>query len=181
MTDQARPRPASLDRQRRHGLLHDGLTAAAAQLGADVLDDFEAGRDVFQHLALVLPDAAEHRAATAWAGAGGLVNQGLARQMRRQRSPNRLAAFARRCRPDHRIGLRRTRSPGIALGSLFFQFADQQLELLDVAIELLRGAAEASAPQHRELHPQLLDMQGLGVDLGIARGDLDVLARQLGL
>jgi hypothetical protein len=69
----------------------------------------------------------------------------------------------------------------VVLGSLFLELADQQLELLDIAVELFRRAAEAGAPQHRELHLQLLDVQRLGMDLRVARGDLDVLARKLRL
>jgi hypothetical protein len=39
-----------------------------------------------------------------------------------------------------------------------FEFADQQLKLLDRVVELLGGAAETRAAQHRQLHLQLLDM-----------------------
>ena len=60
-----------------------------------------------------------------------------------------------------------------------FEFADQQLKLLDRVVELLGGAAEARAAQHRQLHLQLLDMQRLGMDLGRIGGDLDILAGQL--
>ena len=37
------------------------------------------------------------------------------------------------------------------------------------------------APQHGQLHLQLLDVQRLGMDLGIARRNVDVLAREFGL
>ena len=70
---------------------------------------------------------------------------------------------------------------GVLGGSSSFEFADQQFELLDLAVELLRGAAEPRASQHGQLHLQLLDMQRLGVDLRRIGGDLDLLARQLGL
>jgi len=53
--------------------------------------------------------------------------------------------------------------------------------LLDVAIELLRGAAEPGTSQHGQLHLQLLDMQRLGMDLGGIGRDLDFLTRQLSL
>ena len=66
-------------------------------------------------------------------------------------------------------------------GSILFERADQQFELLDVAIELLRRAAEPRAPQHGQLHLQLLDVQRFGVDLGGVGGNLDILARQFGL
>jgi hypothetical protein len=66
-------------------------------------------------------------------------------------------------------------------GGFFLEFADQQFELFDVAIELFRGPAEPCAPGHGKLHLELFDVQRLGVYLGVPRGDLDVLARQLGL
>ena len=52
--DQAGHGPPALDRQRGHACLHDGLTRLAAQLRAELADYLEAGRDVFEHLALVL-------------------------------------------------------------------------------------------------------------------------------
>ena len=54
-----------------------------------MLDHLEAGGNVFEHLALVLADPAEHRAAAARTGAGGFVGDGLARQMVRQPGTNR--------------------------------------------------------------------------------------------
>jgi len=70
---------------------------------------------------------------------------------------------------------------GITFGLLLLEFADQQFELLDVAVKLLRRPAEPRATQHGELHLQLLDVQRLGIDLGRIGRDLDVLARQLRL
>ena len=64
MGDQARPRPTALDRQGWHRRLHDCLAGTAAQLRANMADYLEAGRHVFQHLALILPDPAEHGVAT---------------------------------------------------------------------------------------------------------------------
>jgi hypothetical protein len=52
-----------------------------------------------------------------------------------------------------------------------FELADQELELLDVAVELLRGTAEARPPQHRKLRLEMLDLQRLGVELGVAHRD----------
>jgi hypothetical protein len=66
-------------------------------------------------------------------------------------------------------------------GSILFERADQQFELLDVAIELLRRAAEPRTPKHGQLHLQLLDVQRLGMDLRGVGGNLDILARQFGL
>jgi len=70
---------------------------------------------------------------------------------------------------------------GVALGLLLLEFADQQFELLDVAVELFRRPAEPRATQHGELHLELLDMQRLGINLGRVGRDLDVFARQLRL
>ena len=156
MGDQAGPRPAALDRQRRHRLLHDGLARPAAQLRPDMLDDLESGRDILEHLALVLAHPAEHRAAAARADAGRLVGDGLTRQMGRQRLAHRLLALAR-LRRVRRGGVSRA-GAGVALGLLLLEFADQQFQLLDVAVELLRRPAKPCATQHGELHLQLFDM-----------------------
>jgi hypothetical protein len=81
MGDQSRPRAPALDRQRGHWRLDDGLAGSAAQLGAKMPNDFEAGRDIFQHITLVLPDAAEHGAAAAWANADRIVGDDFTRKM----------------------------------------------------------------------------------------------------
>jgi hypothetical protein len=94
----------------------------------------------------------------------------LARQVRRQRLTTARAALAglRRAPISSRVPARLLR------GLLFFEIADQQLELLDP----FRGAPEAGALHERERRPQLLDVQRLGVDLGIARRELTVLGRE---
>nr|WP_239003247.1 hypothetical protein [Rhodovastum atsumiense] len=89
------PRPAA----RASLAAHDGLAGAAAQLRANMLDHLEVGRDVFEHFAFVIADAAEGGAAAAGAGTGRLMDDGLARQTRRQRRAHRLAA-----RPLVRVG-----------------------------------------------------------------------------
>jgi hypothetical protein len=127
-----------------------------------VLDDPEAGRHVFEHLALVLVDPAEGRAAAARAGARGLVGYGLSRQMLRQRPTDRLAAFAwfGRARGIAVCGRIGRGGAGVFRGSVLFERADQQFELLDLAIELLRGTAEPGAPQHGKLHLELFRYYG---------------------
>src|SRR3954468_3137909 len=77
------------------------------------------------------------------------------------------------------VGLGGSVGAGILGGGIFLEFADQQFELLDLAIELLRGSAEPRTPQRGKLHLQLFDMQRLGVDLGSIGGEFKVLARQL--
>ena len=92
LREQARPgRPRSIGRL---GIGAWTIVSQARQLsfGPDMTDHLEAGRDVFQHLAVVLADTAEHRAAATRAGAGRLVGDGLARQMRRQRLADRMFA-----------------------------------------------------------------------------------------
>src|ERR1700755_2949798 len=71
-----------------------------------MLDHLETGRDVFEHLPLILSDPAERCAAAAWAGAGGLVGDGLARQMGWQRRADRLLA---------RVGLGRRLVVGLSV------------------------------------------------------------------
>jgi hypothetical protein len=39
--------------------------------------------------------------------------------------------------------------------------------LPDLAVELFRGTAKPGPPQRGQLRLQLLDLQGLGVDLGL--------------
>ena len=100
-----------------------------------------------------------------------------------QRRADRLLALVclgRRLGVGLRVGFGRA-GAGVFGGSILFERADQQFELLDIAIELLRGTAEPRTPQHGQLHLQLLDVQRLGMDLGGVGGNLDVLARQFGL
>ena len=127
MRDQARPGPPALDRQRRHQRLHDRLARPAAQLRPQVLDHFEAGRDVFQHLALVLSDPAERCAAATRAGAGRLVDDGLTRQMGGQRRADWLLALMRLGRSlggglRGRIG---RAGAGVFGSGILFELADQ--------------------------------------------------------
>ncbi len=94
----------------------------------------------------------------------------LARQVRRQR-----LATAGTPLPGRRGAPIRSRVPArLLLGGLLLEIADQQLELLDP----LRGATEAGALHERQRRSQLLDVQRLGVDLGITRRELAVLGRK---
>ena len=94
-----------------------------------------------------------------------------------------------RCRPPARAGfgdgspagVRPGRARDLGQGLALLELADQQLELLDGLVELLRRAAEPGPAQHRQLGLELLDMQGLGVDLGVAGGNRQILLRELGL
>jgi len=179
--EKARARPAALDRQRRQRRLHDRLAGPAAQLRPHVLDHLECGRNVFQHLGHVLADLAQHRAAAAAAGSLRRVRHLLARQMRGQRLATCRLVIPRRGAP---------RAGGLLLGLLgacvtlrhaFLEFAEQQLELLDLAVELLRGAAEPRPSQHRELRFEMLDLQRLGIELRIAHREQPIAFGQLRL
>jgi hypothetical protein len=123
--------------------------------------DLEVRRHVFQNLALVRADAAEPGAAAGRAGAGRFVLDPLARQMRGQ-----WLAAARRRAGRSRLVRRRRRLFRLVLGLVRLELADQQLELLDP----LRRAPVARPLQERQLGLQLLDMQRLGIELGLQPG-----------
>ena len=56
-------------------------------------------------------------------------------------------------------------APGGAFGRAFLEFADEQLQLLDPAVELLRGPAEPRALERGQLHLELFDHQFVGLEL----------------
>ena len=93
---------------------------------------------------LVGADAGQVCAAAGRADAGGLMLDPLTRQMIRQWLAHRLRAF-----PLWRWGRRRLRGIGTlyALRTAFLQVADQQLKLLDVAVEFLRRPAKTGPAQ----------------------------------
>ena len=110
-----------------------------------MLDDLEAGRHVYEHLALVLADPAEGCAAAARAGACRLMGYSLARKMLRELPTHRLAAFAWIGRPCGICGRIGCVGAGVFCGGVLFERADQQFELLDRAIELLQERPKPSA------------------------------------
>ena len=90
------------------------------------------------------------------------------------RRPRRLPALRPRSRPHQpsRAGSAATararpRSPAL----------EHQLQLLDLALDLLRGAAELLPAQPRELDLQLLDLERLADQAGLRRGKLGRLRR----
>ena len=117
------------------------VAVSAGELGSDVPDHLEAGGDVFEHFALVLADAAEGGAAATRAGTGWFVDDALARQVLGQRLADRLAALAwlgwegGMVRAS-RLGCTRA-CTGVLGGEVFFEVADQQFKLFDVAVKLL--------------------------------------------
>lgn len=80
MSEQRRPRPSLLDRQRRHGRLNDRLAGAAAHLRPHMHHALEVRGDVFRHVALVGADPAEFVPAAGRADAGRVVDDRLERR-----------------------------------------------------------------------------------------------------
>ena len=164
--EQRRTGASLLDRQRRHRRLHDRLAGAATHLRAHVQHALKVRGHVFQHHALVGADPSELRFAAGRADAGRFVRDGLKRQVIGQRRAHRRLLRRRRRGRGCVVGSLRARlSRGVAL----FHVAEQQFQLLDLAVELLRRAPEASAPKDRQLHSQLLNQQRLGVDFRCER------------
>jgi len=152
MGDQPRPRPALLDRQIGRGRLHHRFAVPAGKPWADVADDLQPGRDTFQHFGHILTEHRQARRAAAGAGLARMVPHLLARQMRWQGPAHGMAALAPggRRRP---LGSPR-RGP---LGFAFLQILKTELELGDLPLQLLRGAAELHPSQDRQLRLHLLD------------------------
>ncbi len=142
--EQARACHTARDRPRRRFALHDPLAAGARQLGPNVPDHPEARGHILQHLRAVLAQAAQGTA-TSRAAAGGLVDDLLARQVVRQRPTCWPAnnSILRSC-----CGARRRALLGVL---------QLQLQLGDLAFDLLRRSAELLPPQPRQLRLQSLD------------------------
>src|SRR4051812_31709287 len=71
-----------------------------------------------------------------------------------------------------RLGIRlRSGRALIAFRYALFEFAEHEFKLLDLTVELLRGAAEPRPSKHRKLRLYVLDLQRLGIQLGIADRD----------
>ena len=138
MRQQPGARPAALDRQRGHRHLHDGLAAPAGQRRPNMPDDLEPAGDVVEHLADILADLA-HRAAAAGAGATGEWT--ISRRGRCSGKGRRRTTFALG-RAGGLVSRRRHDRRGRGGGGLGLQLVDHQLELLDDAVDLLRGTAE---------------------------------------
>ncbi|CAA7627334.1 conserved hypothetical protein [Magnetospirillum sp. SS-4] len=164
MGEQAGARLAPLDRQARHRGLHHGFAGPARQGRADMADDLEASGHVVQDLGDVLADLAQH-AAAGRTGAGPGMNHLAARQMRRQRAATTMTALARLGRRN--LGACLARGPIRSGADL--QILQHQFELLDLAVQLLRGAAKLLPPQPRDLHLERLDLQALGDQTGLRR------------
>ena len=139
VSEQTRTRPAALDRERRQRRLHDRLAGPAAQPRPHQLDHLEGGGDVFEQFGHVLAELAQYRAAAAGAGRRRLMHDALARQVRRQGfAAARLAVGRCGARRDYARFVFGLLGADLILCHALFELADQELELLDVAVELLQ-------------------------------------------
>jgi hypothetical protein len=134
---------------------------------ADMPHHLEAARHVIERLSDLFANPAQRAAASRAHARRGMYHV-LAWEVFRQGMPCRLLSLNRRldhCSDDRRGG----RDP---LGLVALQCFDRQLELLGLARQLLRGAAELGAPVARQLEAQLGDL-GLRRDgiLGHRRDD----------
>jgi hypothetical protein len=151
---QARARSPLLDGQVGYGRMENGLAGPAGIARPDVADDLQPRRDLLQHLRDVLAELRQARRIGAAAAAGEyrLVQDGLPRQVLRQRLAERRTA---------RLAGLSLRLSGLGCGStlrlVLLEITDQHLELADLAGELFGGLAVAVASQAGELDFQLLD------------------------
>ena len=154
--EQRRPSHAALNRAAGAGACTITSHPGAAQLGTHVTNHLEARRNPLQDLGDIFAQLAQRAAAL---GAGLLLRfmgLDLARKMRGQRTPRRLALQVRR---RGAMAVQRRRC---LLGAVRFQFFQLQLQLFDLPLDLLRLAPE--------LHPlQLGDQQLQVLDLLLAR------------
>ena len=163
MGEQSRTGAPALDRQRRHRRLADRFAGPAAHLGPDMHDPLKVRGHVFPHLAPVFADLDENGAAASGAYAPRLMDDLVPRQMLGQR----LAAACGGLGLGHGGGFGGAGllGPRPCFRLAFFEIAEHEFQLRDRAVELFRGPAKPSPPQHGELGFQLLDMERLGVDL----------------
>jgi hypothetical protein len=117
-------------------------------------DDLQPGRQLLQHLGDILAQPGQPGgidAATA-AGQHRLVQDGLPRQVRRQRLADGLMA---------RLGRRRAGCfrRGSSLGLVLLQAADQHLQLADLGRQPFRELVVLLALGAGQLHLELLDLE----------------------
>ena len=146
----------------RRGCLDDLLARPAAVFGADVAHDPPAHRHDVEHLVRVHAQPAQRTTAVrAGADTGRrLVDDLLARQMLRQ--------TADRCQARR---YSRHRSLDFRNIPLRFQLFQRQLELFDLAAQLLGGGTELHPPQSGDLPAQRVDEQIAGGERGIRPGE----------
>ena len=96
------------------------------------------------------------------------MQHALAGRMIRQRlAAEWLAILALRALATLGIRLRPCRTFAVLRPPLF-KLPKDGFQLLDLAVELLGGAAEPRPSQHRKLRLEMFDLKRLGIELGIA-------------
>lgn len=168
---------APCDRQVGGRRLHDGLAGPAGEPGADMTDHFQARRDLLQHFRHILAQAREAGAAASRAHAGRIMHHLLTRQVRGQGATRPGTPVARRACRILRGG---PLVPGTRPCSTFLQVLQQQLELLDPAVQCFRRAAELQPPQLRQLDLVLLDQQPCAGQLCLHPGQFSLPLGQAG-
>ena len=149
---QGRARHAARDRAARGGLLHHLLAAAAGLLQPRDLEDLQLRHDHVEDLADVL--AYRPQVATAVRAAGaGVEFAALARGGLRHARAAAGLALGRLPSGRRGRGLVLGRRRGVALSSRNQQVLQRQLELFDLALDLLRGLAEGLLLQLRDAQP----------------------------
>ena len=166
MGQQSRPGAAAGNRVIWRGRRDDDVAGPAGELLADMLDHLEPARHVIECLGDILADPAQ-RAAAGGTGMRRLMQNALARQVLWQRAAGRLSRFAGRL--DRRCHHRRDRSDPLDL--VGFQRLDRQLELVRLARQLLRRAAELGTPVAGQLEAQLGNQDLRGDRILRHRGD----------
>lgn len=160
---QPRSGESTLDRPGRRGCLHDPVTSSTAEPGTHMTDYLEAGWQVLEHLgdvfAQLLQSAATGRATVF----SGKVGMHFARQMVGQRPPLPRNGSTL----SGRLGLRFRRS----LNLIGFQLFELELQLLDLALDLLGTAPELHPPQLRDQQLQMFDLTLMGEPLRVLRID----------
>ena len=169
---------AARDRTAGGRLLDHLLAAAAGLLRPGDLDDLQLRRDQIKHLAHILADEAQVAAAIRAAGAGvelAALARGRVRHART--AAGRAVGRIIRGRRWRLIGGAFIDGARGSLGGGDQQILQRQLELFDLALDLLGGLAEGLLLQLRDAQPQRLDQLVMGAD---GRRHLRVLRLQGG-
>jgi hypothetical protein len=136
-----------------------------------VADDLQPCRDFLQHLGRRLAelDQAGGVAAAATARDLGLMHQNFTWQMRRRRlSASRILS---------RFGVTRRalRTGCNLLTQIFLEIFEPQLQLCDLAVQHLRGAAVALPAQRGQLHFHVFDLEQSRLQLALISGKFSQL------
>jgi hypothetical protein len=160
--EQARAGEAARNGAARRRLLDHLLAPPAGLLHPGDLDDLQLGGDHVEQRADVFSHDPELATAVVAALAGvegaALARSGVGHAGLAARRLGRRGLFGAR-RLDG-IGLVVRRDRGLGRGDL--QILERQLQLFDLALDLLRGLAEGLLLQPRDPHPERLDQQIMG-------------------